>query len=119
MSDLQQYIADSLGCQNLVHIVGDTLSYNNSVSHLTSESQMISENVVKGILKILKTRKSCGMDNIRNAFLKNLPDSAVKHLTFIFNACLKFQYFPTTWRTGLCQFSSQVNQIIRLKAIVR
>ena len=56
---------------------------------------MISENVVKGILKILKPRKSCGMNNIRNEFLKNLPDSGVKHLTFILNACLKFQYFPT------------------------
>ena len=81
--------------------MGDTLSYNNSVSHLTPESEMICENVVKGILKILKPRKSCGMDNIRNEFLKNLPDSGVKHLTFIFNACLKFKYFPTAWGTAM------------------
>lgn len=55
-------------------------------------------NEILAILKYLKTRKSPGDDHATNLILKKLPKRAVVLLTRIFNACLKFCYFPSIWK---------------------
>lgn len=50
------------------------------------------------ILKSLKTRKSPGDDHITNRILKQIPQRAVVLLATIFNACMRFSYFPATWK---------------------
>ena len=52
------------------------------------------------IITALHTHKSPGPDKITATALRHLPLRAITHLTKIYNACLRFQYFPTTWKTA-------------------
>lgn len=60
----------------------------------------ISESAVKNILKNLKNKKSPGLDGVTNNILKKLPRAGISLLTRIFNACMKFGHFPTSWKTS-------------------
>lgn len=51
-------------------------------------------------IRLLKARKSPGVDTIHNALLKNIPQRCVVLLTKIFNGCLVLGYFPEFWKTG-------------------
>ena len=51
------HISDSLGCQNLILIVGDTLNYNNLVVHLAPESEYCPTAWRTAIVPILKPGK--------------------------------------------------------------
>lgn len=53
---------------------------------------------VKNIIKNLKNKKAPGEDGISNLMLKNLPIQAIILITKIFNASLKFGYFPDIWK---------------------
>lgn len=53
---------------------------------------------VSSFLKTLKNNKSPGFDQINNRCLKRLSRKALVLLTFIFNACIKLNYFPLAWR---------------------
>jgi hypothetical protein len=61
-------------------------------------SDFTSPNEIKSIIKRLGSRKAPGPDGINNIVVKNLPRKAVVYLTYIFNACIRKQYFPKIWR---------------------
>lgn len=48
-----------------------------------------------------KNNKAPGLDCITNQHLKQLPDSAISLLMFIFNACFFLSYFPKIWKTAI------------------
>jgi len=50
------------------------------------------------LLKLLKPKKAPGIDSITNKMLIELPNVAVRLLVYIFNAILKCNYFPTSWK---------------------
>ncbi len=56
------------------------------------------KNVKKVIHHQLNLKKSPGHDLITSKMLKELPDKAVKLITFIFNAILRHGYFPPIWK---------------------
>ena len=53
---------------------------------------------VKGYITTLKKRKAPGIDNIKNQMLIHLPTKAIVFITNIFNACIRFNYFPKAWK---------------------
>jgi hypothetical protein len=59
---------------------------------------LTSPNEIKSIIKRLGSRKAPGPDGVNNIVVKNLPRKAEVYLTYIFNACIKIQYFPKIWR---------------------
>lgn len=55
---------------------------------------------VQEILNSLNIKKSPGDDQIDGKILKELPNKAVRYLTYIFNAALKTAYFPSEWKVA-------------------
>lgn len=55
---------------------------------------------VKIIIKNLPNNKAPGPDSICTEALKRLPNRALTHITKIFNLCLRYHYFPLTWKTA-------------------
>jgi endonuclease/exonuclease/phosphatase family metal-dependent hydrolase len=53
---------------------------------------------VWSIVRHLNIKKASGPDNISNQVLRNLPNSTVRLLTSVFNACLDISYFPSSWK---------------------
>ena len=53
---------------------------------------------VKSVLKQLKSKKSCGIDNISSYILKKLPPPFLILITILFNNCLNIGYFPKSWK---------------------
>lgn len=49
-------------------------------------------------IKFLKHKKSPGHDLISNEVIQELPFKAILFLTAIFNACLRWKYFPDQWK---------------------
>lgn len=58
-------------------------------------------------IKQLKNHKSPGHDLIKNEVIKQLPFRAVLFITALFNACLKWNYFPHNWK------HAQVSMILK------
>jgi hypothetical protein len=52
------------------------------------------------IIKELKTRKSPGVDGIRNIVLRNLTSFCLSYIVEIMNACFKRLYFPSVWKVA-------------------
>jgi hypothetical protein len=50
------------------------------------------------LLSFLKLRKSCGIDDIPNECLRQLPRQPLVHLTHLFNHCLRLPHFPKSWK---------------------
>ena len=50
------------------------------------------------IIRQLKPKKSPGQDKILNCVLKKLPRKAHIFLAKIFSACIRFGYFPASWK---------------------
>lgn len=92
---------DDIRCQSTEANVSENLSeFNFSLITTPPQTEHVTERTVKDLLKQLKPKQSCGLDNIRNSFLKNLSNKAISRLTCIFNGCLNLQYFPKVWRTA-------------------
>jgi len=75
-----------------------------TTSHSAIDNKAIKKVYPSEILRIirkLKAHKSPGIDKLDNAILKRLPGISILYLTNIFNACLSFGYFPTTWKTAM------------------
>lgn len=87
-SDEQEAVARSLT------ILDDDTPDENDISLLVRPAE------VKKIALKLKTRKAPGLDNVSNILVKNLPQKGFVLLTKIFNACFKFNYFPSVWKTA-------------------
>jgi hypothetical protein len=72
-----------------------------SINNLSiGDVETISSDELKSVLSHLNPRKACGPDSIPNAALKALQSSVnfVETLKTLFNACLKFSYFPNAWK---------------------
>lgn len=63
-----------------------------------NNAEYITESELKNILLQLKSSKSPGFDDVPNILLKNLPEKALKLLVTIFNSCICFNYFPSTFK---------------------
>ena len=65
-----------------------------------NEIDFVTPKEVMHAIKRSKSKKAPGLDNIKNIVLTNLPSKAFVQLTNIFNACLKFGYFPEKWKVA-------------------
>lgn len=108
--------ADAL-CKHLQ--VTNTTSPNDTAFHdnITREAQNIpsyqpippnkllklltSPTELKKIIKTLPNNKAPGPDNLPNILLKNLPLKSLTQYTYIVNAIIRLQYFPTCWKTAI------------------
>lgn len=64
----------------------------------TSNTEYTTPGNFENIIKKLATRKAPMDDLITNCTLKNLPNSAILHLTNIVNGCIRLGYFPENWK---------------------
>lgn len=53
------------------------------------------------MIKKLKIKKYPGENEINNGLLTFSPMKAIILLTFIFNASVKLQYYPTAWKNAI------------------
>jgi hypothetical protein len=53
---------------------------------------------VQKLIKSLKLRKACGIDDIPNECLRHLPRRPLVHLTHLFNHCLRLSRFTNSWK---------------------
>jgi len=58
----------------------------------------ISINEVSSEIKWLNIKKASGSDKIDGITLKTLPPKRIRFLTFIFNAILRVNHFPSQWK---------------------
>ena len=63
-----------------------------------SEIERIDESELNNKIKRLQNNKSPGFDELTNRIVKNIPFTAIKYLTFIYNSCLLHSYFPKAWK---------------------
>jgi len=52
------------------------------------------------VLKTINPKKSPGLDLINGKLLQELPRKGLMLLTFIFNAILRIEYFPSQWKVA-------------------
>lgn len=64
----------------------------------TLNSLLTSPQEIKNVIKTLPNNKAPGPDKLTNILLKNIPRRALVQLTYIFNAILRLQHFPTSWK---------------------
>ena len=55
---------------------------------------------IRLIIKKLKNGKACGLDQVRNEFIKNCPDSVITIVVKLFNLVLKTGIIPEEWCIG-------------------
>lgn len=78
----------------------------NCLSSLANEtskrppSLTIKSEDVQNVIQTLKPTKSAGPDRIQSILMINLPQSAIRRLTEIFNACLALTYWPTYFKSA-------------------
>lgn len=53
---------------------------------------------IKALINALPTKKSPGHDLINHIILKNFPSKIITYLAILFNAILRLEYFPNTWK---------------------
>lgn len=51
-------------------------------------------------IRLLRPFKAPGNDGIQNILLKNLPAEAIDYLTILFNACLHWSHWPSTFKSA-------------------
>lgn len=77
----------------------------NSLNMLNYEdnnnTEVVTTNEIKKILKSLNTRKAPGWDGVTNAALKNLNEDAIQCITHLTNAIYKHKYFPEAWKLAV------------------
>ena len=56
---------------------------------------------IKCVIKSLKLGKACGLDRIRNEFIKNCPDSLLEIFVKYFNVVLDSGIVPEQWCIGV------------------
>jgi hypothetical protein len=93
-------IANSLNNQFKSVFVNDTTRETPEFTQRTQktiETLLIDENIVKEELLKLQTNKSCGIDGLHPAVLKQCASSLAKPLTMIFNQSFNSITLPTAW----------------------
>lgn len=76
------------------------ISFNNVsfYSPVIEEITLPTPREISRLIRGLKNRKSPGDDYVSNTLLKQLPKKAVIMLMYIFRACLRLSYFPSSWK---------------------
>jgi hypothetical protein len=87
-NDIQTRIAELLKAKQKL----DTQYYDQNI---TNPEELLQ------IIKKLPNNKSPGEDRIDNKIIKNLSQKATVQLTYITNAIIKLNYFPTKFKTAL------------------
>ena len=64
-------------------------------------NQSFTINEIKTLIRKLKNGKSCGLDRIRNEFLKNCPDEILNVIVRYFNIVLESGIVPEDWCVGV------------------
>lgn len=89
---------------NYAHVddvqVRNTVNNFKSMFFIESQTPSITTGEMHKIIRCLKPFKSPGKDTIQNISLKNMPPIAVTWLTNTINACIKFSYWPTAFKTA-------------------
>lgn len=93
-------VSENLGSQQFTMIVNQVIECFDSSDFVTPNSEIVSISDIEFLIGNCKKRKACGLDEVNNQMLKNLPQIAIRYLTKIFNSCLSLQYFPDTWKTA-------------------
>lgn len=70
----------------------------NRVQVSPNDVPIIDQSSLDYVLMGLSNNKAPGLDSISHRHLKHLPCDAKLFLLKIFNACLRLQYFPASWR---------------------
>lgn len=83
---------------NEVNDANDLFNEQNGVNFDTGTFTKPSE--IIRIIKNFKNSKAPGKDEITNVLLKHLPKKAIVQLTYLFNACIKLSYFPSSWKNA-------------------
>ena len=73
---------------------------NSRIEQKELASLMTTPKEVNREIRRLKNKKSPGDDGIPNKVLKQFPKRAIIMVTKIYNACLKFSYYPDTWKVA-------------------
>ena len=81
--------------ERLSNATGNQHIFNNDRETLTDEDEILY------FIKLSKTAKSPGPDEIPNIVLKHLPKSMLKLMNKIFNACIQQCYFPKDFRHAI------------------
>lgn len=105
-SDKCEAFADMLQDTFLVNVNSFNTAHTNKVEQYFSDDYpsvelpvpYVSPSEVNGEIQLLKNKKSPGHDLITNEVLKELPFRAILFLTALFNACLRWGYFPYNWK---------------------
>lgn len=95
---LNHEISVNLSNHSTITEVNDSIDLLNSSPSALSNTPITSVHNVALIIKSLKNKKAPGNDRISNKILKALPNSGIKYLTTIINACFKLGYFPNVWK---------------------
>lgn len=114
--DSDQYLTSpSDKCEAFADMLEETFSVNEdsfNSPHITWVKQSLSEDwpsvdlpipyvsptEVSNEIQHLKRKKSPGHDLIPNEIIKEFPFRAILFLTALFNACLRWNYFPYNWK---------------------
>lgn len=94
------HTSDNLSTLQHINLVKDAVLQFDIQSYSTPPSEYTTTDTVCSLIRNLKTRKAMGFDNINNRMLKQLPLLGFKYLTYIFNSCIKLQYYPTPWKAA-------------------
>lgn len=115
INDDQYLTSASNKCEAFADMLESTFSVNEDLfnrTHVSHVKQSLTEDLpsvelpipyvhpseVQGEINRLKNKKSPGHDLIPNEVLKELPFRAILFLTALFNACLRWSYFPHDWK---------------------
>ena len=64
-------------------------------------NNMFTVDEIRAIIRKLKNGKACGIDHIRNEFLKSCPEPIMQLITDLFNLVLKTGIIPESWCIGM------------------
>ena len=68
---------------------------------IDSLNQNITIQEIKESINYLKTKKTPGLDNIRNEMIKCSDRNMIEHPQTLFNDIMESGYYPTSWNQGL------------------
>lgn len=76
-------------------------SYTHIQVQPTPLEPLTSPNKIKQEVKRLRSGKAPGEDDIQSILLNNLPRKVIAQMYYIYNSCLRLQYFPKSWKNAL------------------
>lgn len=65
------------------------------------QNQLTNPHEIKKIIAKMRPYKAAGEDEIIPKILKNLENKAIVQLNYIFNSCIRKQYFPESWKNSI------------------